>query len=151
MKSCEELFKEITGITLAKKSTDYRSREPIDESIFGTVSKMFLDKRQDFYSFKEKLENVPEKSKNCLFFSTLGYFYYVDCDFKKAIQCFKKAIDINPVDLEIWFSLAFCYRQTGKERLFDSIIFNYDCIISEFMEKKKGIDQIIAKHGISGE
>ncbi len=146
MKSCAEIFQETTGFDLTKRGTDYRSQDEIDETIFEIVSRLFLERRQAFYCLKEKFEPASKKSKNRLLLSVLGYIYYIDCDFKKAISCLKKAIRIDPVDLETWFSLAFCYRQIGQENKFDSILLYHDRIIDEFRKDKKEIETLILKY-----
>ena len=143
MKDFAEEFKKITGKPLSKNIADYASVQEVDESIFEAVSRLFYEEREGFYYLKRKIEETIKKNKHYLLLSIAGYFSYVDCDFGKAIKCFKRSIQLNPEDLESWFCLAFCYRQIGRERKFNSIILDYDRIIRKFIEGEKDIEKLL--------
>jgi len=140
------LFEGRTGKPFSKKKTDFRSDEEIDEYLFETVSRLFFEDRDTFYFLKEKAEKAAKGKKQPIFYSAIGYFYYVDCDFGKAIKYFKKSIQADPFDLETWFSLAFCYRQNGEYGKFDSIMCFYADIINGINAKRSNIESSILEY-----
>ncbi len=141
------LFRNLTGKNLLKRAADYKSEDEIDETLFEAVSRLFFEDRKNFCYLKEKaLEAAKNEKKDALIFSAAGYFCYVDCDFKKARDFFRKAIELNPNDLEPWLCLAFCLRQLGNEGSFNNIVMHYDNIIKDFIDEKIDINKLSNKN-----
>lgn len=140
------LFRKMTGRSLSKKASGYKSNEEIDETLFEIISRLFFENRKSFYYLKEKALQAAKNGKDALIISTAGYFCYVDCDFKKAKTLFQKAIELNPADLEPWLCLAFCFRQLGNEGSFNNIITNYNSIIKDFIDGKLEIGKLSDKY-----
>ena len=148
MESYSEAFARLTGVPLARNKADYRSDIAVDECVGEYISRLFVRDRKSFYRLKRILERAADDPacRNPILLSALGHCYYVDCAFDAAMDCFQKAIRMEPEELEQWLSMAFCYRQKGEHRKFDAIILKYGKIIDEFRAGKKDIKRLIVKH-----
>lgn len=136
MDECARLFYEITGRPLVKKAVDYASTGEIDEGLFEAVSRLFYEDRVAFCYLKKLFARAAREGKGALIQSAAGYFHYVDCEFPEAARCFQKAIRLNPGDIESWFCLAFCHRQSGDEARFNEIILHHRRMIRGLLRGK---------------
>ena len=60
------------------------------------------------------IESDGEDSTDAYMYLHYGFSYCVTGDHEKAIELFKKALEINPYIIEPYFAIAQCYQEQNK-------------------------------------
>lgn len=56
------------------------------------------------------------EGKTALEWSNIGHEYAESGNFQKAIECFKKVVEIDPQDVEIWYELGVAYNKLKDKK-----------------------------------
>ncbi len=101
----------------------WENREAMLRSL---LKNFFIDNKEFEKTFKRGQDYLKRYPKNVKILIFMGHAFRIRGDFKKAIECLKKATEIEPENLENWIDLAFAYRNAGYIKKGDDTIFNLD-------------------------
>ena len=121
------------GFPVKRKEITFEAKESHDETLSYGLCQRFYGKDKELKIAIKKTENILinlikfgyNKKKIALFFSLLGDMYYIEGDFNRSINCFRKALSYNKVDITNWVGLIFSLRAIGEFKLFENGIFNF--------------------------
>ena len=126
----KEFFR-LTRIPPIHRTNFLQDKQIRRDEIFHPLADRAFDYPQLLEILVKKAKIWLKMDKSEFTFCLAGYIYYLKQDFKSAENCFLKAIEKNPLNLDNWFDFAFSlyHQNKAKHELAKSIFFNFDIFI----------------------
>ena len=106
-------------MNLIKQEKDYYELiiDMLDYGVIDDSKRDLLNKRKSRYGISDErakeIEDFALKENDNNLFKQ-GKSYYIDNNYEEAIRCFKKAVELNANEANIWHWLGNSYNQNGN-------------------------------------